>query len=209
MRKNKEVPDMAEKMRNLCLWYFKYRRANAIIGLMLLALAGMMTIYFLTYEEEPQVIPSPVIIRNEGSEEMETNPLLESRLADINLAVEKYYARLGENTGYTERYEDMSFYLKKGQYENTYVVYAMYKMKIRDIYTPVPGLGTLYLVKTENGKIKIRGRVEEDIQRYIAEITQHEDVQELFRQVEEEYARAVNSDEMLAQALMDLQSVIQ
>ena len=98
--------------------------------------------------------------------------------------------------------------MKNGQYENTYVVYATYEMKIRDIYTPVPGLGTLYIEREEDGTIKISASVDEEIQKYIAHITQHEDVRGLFRQIEESYARAVHSDEMLAQALGGLQSVL-
>lgn len=208
MGENKEVSDMAEKVRNLCLWYWKHQRANVIVGILLLGLAGMMTVFFLTYEEETQVIPVPAIVSVQGCEEMETNPLRESRMEDVNQAVEKYYARIGENADYVENYENLYLYMKNGQYENTYVVYATYEMKIRDIYTPVPGLGTLYIEREEDGTIKISASVDEEIQKYIAHITQHEDVRGLFRQIEESYARAVHSDEMLAQALGDLQSVL-
>ncbi|MGN0406347.1 MAG: hypothetical protein ACI4F1_14055 [Bariatricus sp.] len=199
---------MAEKLRNLCLSYWEHQRANVIVGMLLLGLTGMMTVFFLTYEEEPQVIPSPEIVKNQGCEEMETNPLRESRMEDVNQAVEKYYARLGENADYVENYENLYLYMKNGQYENTYVVYATYEMKIRDIYTPVPGLGTLYVEREEDGRIKISASVDEEIQTYIAHITQHEDARGLFTQIEEAYARAVQSDEMLAQALGDLQSVL-
>ena len=198
---------MAEKTKNVLVRVRKCGRANMIVGITLLGLAGMMTWCFLTYEEEPQVIPAPVIKKIVGCRKMETNPLRECRIDDVNQAVEKYYARLGENADYVENYEDIYLYVKNGQYENTYVVYATYEMKIKDIYTPVPGLGTLYAERSEDGSMKLSGRVGDEIQQYIAEITQHEDVKGLFRQVEEEYAYAVQSDEMLAQVLKGRQRV--
>lgn len=201
---------MAGKMMNLCRYCWKYERANVIVGMMLLVLAGMMSVFFLTYEEEPQVVSAPVIVLNEGCKDMETNPLLENGNEEINHAVTKYYERLAENEEYVERYENMKLFVKNGQYEDTYVVYARYEMKIKDIYTLVPGLGTLYVEKNEKGKLMINAQVEDtETQQYIAEITQHEDVKILFQEVESAYAKAVQSDVMLAEAVSDLQSAAQ
>lgn len=201
---------MAEKVRKFLCLCWKYQRANVIIGCMLLALAGMMAVFFLTNEEEPQLVSAPVTVINEGCEEMETNPLVKNSAEEINNAVVKYYERLAENQNYVEAYEELDVYTKEGRIENTYVVFARYEMKIKGIYTAVPGLGTFYVEKTDSDKIKVNSKVDDvDIQQYIIQITEHEDVRELFKDVETDYACAVQSDAMLAEVLADLQGAVQ
>lgn len=198
---------MAEKVKEVCLWYWENRRAHVILGAMILLIAGMMTSFFLTYEEEPQIVSAPVIAANEGYGDMEQNPLCESTNGEINQAVEKYYTRLLENADYVEAYENMKIYMKKGIYEDTYIVYVRYNMKIKGIDTSVPGLGTLYVEKTEKGKIKVESQVDDvQIQKVIALITEHEDVRTLFGEVESAYAEAVRSDAVLAEVLNNLQN---
>lgn len=201
---------MAEKVRKFLCLCWKYQRANVIIGCMLLALAGMMAVFFLTNEEEPQLVSAPVTVINEGCEEMETNPLVKNSAEEIDNAVVKYYERLAENQNYVEAYEELDVYTKEGRIENTYVVFARYEMKIKGIYTAVPGLGTFYVEKTDSDKIKVNSKVDDvDIQQYIIQITEHEDVRELFKDVETDYACAVQSDAMLAEVLADLQGAVQ
>lgn len=201
---------MAEKVRKFLCLCWKYQRANVIIGCMLLALAGMMAVFFLTNEEEPQLVSAPVTVINEGCEEMETNPLVKNSAEEIDNAVVKYYERLAENQNYVEAYEELDVYTKEGRIENTYVVFARYEMKIKGIYTAVPGLGTLYVEKTDSDKIKVNSKVDDvDIQQYIIQITEHEDVRELFKDVETDYACAVQSDAMLAEVLANLQGAVQ
>ena len=135
------------------------------------------------------------------------NPLRECEDTGISLAVLKYYKRMSEHKDYVEHYEDFNIYLKSGEYENTFIVFATYKMKIKDIYTPVPGLGTLYAREAGDGGICIESRAQDVVtQQMIAQITKHEDVRELFGQVEKAYREAVKSDAMLAEALGDLQN---
>ena len=197
---------MAEKLRKSCLWCLEHR-INVILGMLILSIAGMMPMIFLTYEKEPQIVSAPVIVVNDGYDDMEKNPLHECRNEEINQAVRKYYTRLAENADYVEAYEDMEIYEKKGMYEGTYVVFVKYNMKISGLYTSVPGLGTLYVEKTENGKMKVDSRVaDEETKEVIALVTGHEDVKSLFQEVETAYVQAVQSDAMLAEALNDLQS---
>ena len=83
-----------------------------------------------------------------------------------------------------EGYENLNVYTKLGKYQDTYVAFVRYDMKIRDVYTGVPGLGTLYVTEDEDGKCQVETQVEED------EI--HDLVQ------------AVQSDALLKEALLDL-----
>lgn len=201
---------MAEKTVSIIRWGQRYWRVVTLLGVILLVLAGMMRIFFLTKEEEPQMVFAPAIIVNEGCEAMETNPLQKCEDDEINQAVEKYYARLAENEDYVEEYTDLAVYLKNGQYEGTYVIYVRYGMQVKDIYTLVPGLGTLYLKRNEKGVVSINSQAgEAKLKKYINTVTQHEDVQELFQSVQEAYSEAVASDAMLAEAVKDLESAAQ
>ena len=100
----------------------RYRRAIVALGVMILILAGMVRMFFLTKEEEPIMVFAPAIIMNEGCEEMETNPLKRCEDDKITRAVTEYYARLAKNEDYVEEYADLDVYIKNGKYEGTYVI---------------------------------------------------------------------------------------
>lgn len=185
------------------------RRCRKYPCVMLLALIGMAVV-FVAKDKKPQAASVPARAEVRGRMAQGSNPLTKCEDAEISLAVLKYYKRMSEHKDYVEHYEDFHIYLKSGQFEKTYIVFATYKMKIRDIYTPVPGLGTLYVEKAENGGVSIRAKVEDPVtQRVIAKITEHEDVRRLFGEVEASYREAVQSDVMLAEALGDLQEAAQ
>ena len=48
--------------------------------------------------------------------------------------------------------------------------------------------------------------LDEDTKDYIQTVAEHEDVRDLFAQMEEEYQKALRSDALLREALMDLQN---
>ena len=78
-------------------------------------------------------------------------------------------------------------------------------MKIKDIYTEVPGMETLYLRK-EKGKWQILSEgAEDEILQEAEEVASHDDVQQFMAGVQQDYAGAVASDAMLAEVLTDLE----
>ena len=131
-------------------------------------------------------------------ESEEANPLLEDAVLEVNRAVEEHFAKMQEETGYVEAYHNLHVY--------TYVTFVTYDMKIRGIYTEVPGLATFYAKKEKDKMQVISDPKESDVQRYIARLTKHQDVQNLFRKVNEEYNGALQSDALLREALSELQN---
>ena len=82
-------------------------------------------------------------------------------------------------------------------------------MKIKGIYTEVPGLDTLYLEKDEDGKWKLTADISsEEIKNSVQEIAVHTDVEELLEQTQTAYEEAVASDAILREALSDLENAI-
>lgn len=143
---------------------------------------------------------------NEGAENMQTNPLRQGDDADLICAVEEYYKRLAEKMDFVEAYHNIQIYLKDGKYKDTYVAFVKYGMKIKDIYTEVPGLGTLCVEKDgTSGEYRIDTEaLKDEIKQYIETVAAHEDVRKLMEIERREYKRAVQSDALLRESLEDL-----
>lgn len=140
-----------------------------------------------------------------GCEYMETNPLQSAFAPEVTDAVEVYYDSLKDEKEFVESYDHMQVYTKLGKYKDTYVAFVRYDMKIRDIYTEVPGLSTVYVTKDENGICQVSAKAEDDeVASYIQKIAQHEDVQALISETQQAYQEAVQSDALLQEALSDL-----
>ena len=144
---------------------------------------------------------------NIGCTEEELNPLREGEYTEIDKAVKDYYASLNADKAFIEKYDDLHIYTKRGQYRDTYVIFVEYHMKIKDIYTEVPGLGTLFASRNQaDNKYRIgTEKPNGQDQDYVRLLTEHEDVKKLFDRTEEEYYTAVQSDALLREALEDLE----
>lgn len=136
---------------------------------------------------------------------MEANPLTEASDEGLKKAVSDYYETLAGHADFVESYNNLSIYTKLGKYKGSYIVFVRYDMKIRDIYTMVPGLGTLYLEEDEKHNWQVASKSgDEEVQEYVSDIVTHKDVKELMSGIQTDYAEAVASDAMLAEALRDL-----
>lgn len=146
-------------------------------------------------------------MKNIGCESEELNPLRSQDDPVLTGAVKEHFEKLQDEETFVERYDDIHVYTKTGQYKDTYIVFAEYRMKIRDIYTEVPGLAVLYAARDKKSG---QCRVEADLpqgeeQSYVQTLTSHRDVGDLLKHTEETYQAAVQSDALLAEALADLQ----
>ena len=151
-------------------------------------------------------ISDQLYTRNVRSGFEELNPLKMEEYPEITGAVRDYYRQQEEEAGFVESYDDLCVYTKEGEYRGTYVAFARYNMKIRDVYTKVPGLSTVYIVEDEEGGYQVNTSVEDDkVKSYIQKVVAHEDVQALMSETQDEYQRAVQSDALLMEALTDLE----
>ena len=186
-------------------------RSRVITACLVLALAVGVAGFCLTEEEAQKVQRTGCIeaekIRIPGRETMVLNPLREETMdSRLGSTVKNYYEGLAKETDFTEGYEDIRACVKDGAYKGTYVVFARYGMKIKDIYTKVPGLETLYVEEDhKSGEFRIlTEHLDEDTKDYIQTVAGHEDVRELLAQMEEEYQEALASDALLKESLEDL-----
>ena len=190
----------------------RYKRLVFILVLFLLVLLVGILGFGLTKEKEKKVQKTEqfvssqkVVLVNGGCENMQTNPLKEETDEQMIKAVKDYYTEKKADTEFVEMYDHFKIYTKSGKYKDTYVAFVRYDMKIKDIYTEVPGLGTLYVKKDSQGNYQITQQVKKkEIREYINRIAEHEDVQALMNQTHESYQKGVGSDALLKEALDDL-----
>lgn len=180
-----------------------------IIGVMMMIVLGMVGCSLTereTQREAQKIKKTNAKVENEGCEDIAENPLEKETDSGFIEAIEQYYEALSQKTEYIEDYEGIEVYRKKGLYQNTYVAFVKYGMKIKDIYTVVPGLGTLYVVKDgTSGVYQIHTEELDDrTENYIETVAAHEDVQTVMEESRSEYQKAVQSDALLQEALLDL-----
>lgn len=145
---------------------------------------------------------------NKGWQEAESNPLTEETDSQITEAVRRYYEERTAQSPFAEGYENLRIYTKRGKYRDTYLAFVRYDMKIKDIYTMVPGLETLYIGEDkETGKPCVEEELpDEDTKDAAQLLASQEDAARLMDQVQAAYEQAVASDAILAEALADLET---
>lgn len=160
--------------------------------------------------QEVQKINAKIVeVANIGYDSMELNPLREDQYPGLSQTVREYYRTLRKDSGFIEYYDNVRVYTKHGKAAGTYIAFVTYEMKIKDIYTKVPGLGTLYILREDmEGELY---RIEMDkhspeVKQCVAALSKHEDVQKLLAEVNARYEQAVNSDALLKEALADLKN---
>lgn len=105
-----------------------------------------------------------------------------------------------------ESYDNISTYSKAGPSDGTYVVYAYYDGKIKDISTEAPSLALLYVVTNESGSLVVGDRnASTEVADFICKATAASDVQALKNDVNQKLLEAENSDPDL-KAFLDSQS---
>ena len=105
-----------------------------------------------------------------------------------------------------ESYDNISTYSKAGPSDGTYVVYAYYDGKIKDISTEAPSLALLYVVTDDSGNLVVGDRnASTEVADFISKATAASDVQALKNDVNQKLLEAENSDPDL-KAFLDSQS---
>lgn len=99
-----------------------------------------------------------------------------------------------------EAYSDIDIHAFKGQIDDTYVVFAGYKVKFKGIDTLLPGLTQFNLQKDKDGDpvIITKGGADAD---YVKELKSRPQMKELIEQTNAAYKEAKSGDKKLAELL--------
>lgn len=156
-------------------------------------------------------------------EESEANILQEDQYPEITELVQLYYsARLTGDTAsiekyvdniedvdmaqikasneYIKKYKNIQCYSKPGLDDNTYVVFAYYEIKFKNIETLAPGIDVLYVIRDgDTGSVFIHNgaTANADIKTYIEALGQEEDVADLYARTNKALQNALDADTAL------------
>lgn len=118
---------------------------------------------------------------------------------------EKELIRIQKKSDYIENYNNLTCYTKKGPQEGSFVVYASYELKFKDMARLVPGMNALYVCRREDGSYYIYGQeLDDDTYSYIETLSLQDDVRELNNRVQVAYNNAVTEDANIAAFLQKL-----
>ena len=99
-----------------------------------------------------------------------------------------------------EGYQNISCYTKKGLEDGSYLVFVYYELKFAQIDTAAPGLSALYVYTNDEGNLVIfNGEASEELNAYVEETAQEDDVLALREEVRTKYEEAKAADANLAE----------
>ena len=164
------------------------------------------------------VVAEEAVVEEVAAEE---NPLEVDAYEEINELIEKYFDNLADGNvervdetvdelteeeiktiekkkDYIEYYDDVVCYTKKGLEEDSFVVFASYEMKIRNIDTAAPGIMAFYVISDVDGGYKIYNKeASDELTSYVLELAAGEDVSAVIADVDARYNQLVAEDEEL------------
>lgn len=107
-----------------------------------------------------------------------------------------------------EDYEKVKVYIKSGIEADDYVIFCTYNIKFYNISTLAPGMSVLYVTKDTYGKYVINDKlINENLKKYINQISQAEDIKDLIKDVNLKLLKATEKDDALKSFVETLKSV--
>ena len=105
-----------------------------------------------------------------------------------------YINRSNNVTGY----EDIDCYTLPGMTDNSYLVYVVSYVSLKDVKSTPMDIMVFYIVNSE-GELLINNQTDPKIQDYIDQKTLEQDIQDVYRMVKEDEDRCYEEDETLRQ----------
>ncbi len=106
--------------------------------------------------------------------------------------------RIIKKAEYTEGYDSIKCYTKPGPVADSYLVFAYYQLKFKNIDTKAPGLSALYVCTREDGSLYIyNDDLPQNVSDYINAVRAQDDVVALLKKVDDEYDTVLAGDKTL------------
>ncbi len=170
-----------------------------------------------TQAEEPVESSDDAEKEETQDEKKDENVLQKNAYPEVNSLIDSFYTAWGQknveqmkeltdsfdatdeakvsNASYIENYSNVTAYTKQGLTEDSFVVFVSYDLKFTDVETAAPGLSQLYVMKNDEDRFIIHNDdSNEEINAYMAEVTQDADVQALITEVETRLNEAMDAD---------------
>ena len=102
---------------------------------------------------------------------------------------------------YVKKYNNLTYLVKQGADDETFIVYVTYEMKIRKISTPAPGMTSYYVMK-KGDTFCIYNNEKHDTDEITdakKESQNSKDIKKLTKQINKRYEQAIKQDKKLKQ----------
>lgn len=176
---------------------------------------------------------SVVTASGQETETADIVPLEENAVPEVNELLQQYYQAAADGdmdtlnalvntydedtqiylekmSGHIEYYQNIVCYTKPGPLEGSYIVYAYYEVKFKDLETAVPGISPYLVYPKEDGSLFIyEGDVDENVNAYVEEVSAQDDVIDLMNRVQVIFNEAVMQDDNLNNYLAQLKEELQ
>ncbi len=142
----------------------------------------------------PTPEPTPAVTLTEDSPEVMT-------------VVQNYFYQLqvdGQSET-IEYYDNLHVHTLPGPEDGTYVAYADYDYKYWNYDSVIPGLTEFYLETGEDGFLQVVDTIPSDVQEFIDDARQSDEIQSLIQSVQTKYQEVVDSDPELSSFISGLQ----
>lgn len=170
---------------------------------------------------------------NTETEKTDIVPLEENAVPEVNELLQQYYQAAADGdmdtlntlvntydedtqiylekmSGHVEYYQNVACYTKPGPVDGSYIVYAYYEVKFKDLDTAVPGISPYLVYPKEDGSLYIyEGDVDESVNAYVEEVSAQDDVIDLMNRVQVVFNEAVMQDDNLNNYLAQLKEDLQ
>ena len=170
---------------------------------------------------------------NTETEKADIVPLEENAVPEVNELLQQYYQAAADGdmdtlnalvntydedtqiylekmSGHIEYYQNVACYTKPGPVDGSYIVYAYYEVKFKDLDTAVPGISPYLVYPKEDGSLYIyEGDVDEAVNAYVEEVSAQDDVIDLMNRVQVVFNEAVMQDDNLNNYLAQLKEDLQ
>ncbi|MCR5251046.1 MAG: SH3 domain-containing protein [Lachnospiraceae bacterium] len=125
-------------------------------------------------------------------------------------------AKLEAKSEYIEAYRNLHCYTKKGPYDNSWMVYVSYDLKLKEWEQTAPALETLVVCRKEvpegsetPGELYVySGSFDENVVEYIRTVTAQQDVVDLFKHVDTQYQEVMDADPEYEEYMSSLKQLI-
>lgn len=194
------------------------------VGVLFICLVVVLLIFSAGRKKEEAAQTVDTVSESTSSEdaiEVPETPLETDAHEDVNNLVNQYFTamatgdtdtlsslcselddtekiRIQKKAEYTENYDNFVCYTKPGPEDNSYIVFAYYEIKFKNIDTMAPGLTSLYVKTAEDGTLYVYdGELDDNVSAYIKAIAAQDDVVDLLNKVDTKYSDASDADSTL------------
>ena len=149
--------------------------------------------------ETVRTMPTAAVSEEEPEKEYVPDQTLVTDNAEVNKAVEDYFANLtaAGNNGAIESYTKPAVWAAEGPEEGTYVAFASYEYRYADFDAQIPALTELFVKTDASGMAWIATDLTAEEEAYMEALLENEDVTFLVEDVQGDYATALEINDGL------------